>query len=187
VSTAIAASLKDRALAQHREDVARYEEEEAKRAAEEQTRALDSLYSALEKYVDADIDTVSVEWTNDGPVATVDDLVFAWRRGRFAEYHGARLHVAVPCNRSCDKGPVWEEVQSLSRLGAILDEPGGHRHVFDCLVQYDEEGEPTTDRDGNPLPPRQPSVITSAEDPAITAIKAMRAAIAKHFPDAAFE
>lgn len=89
------------------------------------------------------------------PTVVVDGLTFTVRDlygGR--EYSDQnRLHVLVPCARSCGNPVAVGTITSLLDLNRALSEPRQHD---DCLVEYDEDGEPTTDRDGNPLPPKRP-------------------------------
>lgn len=146
-------SLRDRAIAQAEADARAAEEREAKRTAQQKQISVEGFRQKLRKILQLDVDADRIGIENDAPIFCIEEgLVVSWRRTRFSESDYDRdLHVAVACSR-CGN-PVWESFNSLSSLGCELATET-HYHSHDCLVQYDEDGNPTTDRSGNPLPPR---------------------------------
>lgn len=163
-STSSGPTLQERA-AFAADRAAREAEEYARQRAESIRRSVVStLVQQVSKYLGVAVSDDDVTYTVDQapgfPSATVeiDDLTFGMYR--YASYSDREsLSVAVPCERGCGY-PVWSEITDyrLESLNRAITEP--QRHLHDCLVRYDEDGEPTTDRNGNPLPPRRPLVPT---------------------------
>jgi hypothetical protein len=165
-STSSALPLRERAIRARREREAALDAENAERQRSDLARKLDVLRIHLrDKLGITDGVTVSERRSrfdghviDVGPyvevVATVEDLNFTLRE-RSGDYRASleALHVQVPCERECGKD-LWYPVDSLVELGEALD--ADYSHKFACLQKFDEEGEPTTDREGNPLPPRGP-------------------------------
>lgn len=89
----------------------------------------------------------------------LSDLWFSVRRNLAGDKN--RVHVLVPCDHGCGK-ELWVEVDSLYSLGYALESEQVH-FGFNCLVQYGDDGEPTTDRFGNPLPAPQPPKPSALE------------------------
>lgn len=80
-------------------------------------------------------------------------------------YHGdLELALARQCVR-CGKD-VFVRVQNLAHLHELLTKTD-HDHG-NCLVQYDADGDPTTDRDGNPLPARGPFSEPAKKEPTLS-------------------
>lgn len=96
--------------------------------------------------------------------------------GMVKHYGDLILVVLRTCVR-CE-GPIWARADGLVGLHEALTTEHDHR---DCLIQYDDEGEPTTDRDGNPLPPRaerEPEVLVK-EPTAAQELESLIRAIAR--------
>lgn len=156
-STSGAPTLQQRAAERVRED----ELHEAKREAERSARARDSAVTILtiqvEKYLGVGVDPDAVRYDAGAlPSARIeiDGLTFAMFR--YPSYSDREtLSVAQPCTRGCGH-PVWVEISDyrLASLHRAITEPQTHLH--DCLIQYDDDGWPITDRQGNPLPPPTP-------------------------------
>jgi hypothetical protein len=159
-------TLGDRATKQFDEEVARAARESAERAAYERERSETDVLDALKRTLG--VETVEyVILDGETAIASVDGLRFRYYRPQHGERYWRELQVEMDCIR-CGKG-IWVSVYSLGQLGSLLQ--SDHDHGT-CLVQYDEDGEPTTDRDGNPLPPRAP------QPPRLSPEQKARAAIA---------
>lgn len=109
-------------------------------------------------------ETVEYRATAEGITFLLDDKPFS-----------AAVKVLVPCVRGCGED-LWIPVDSIEGLGLALLRTE-HEHDFACLQQFDDYGEPTTDRDGNPLPERKPAAPTlSPEQNARASIAAIETA-----------
>src|SRR6185369_3473345 len=113
--------------------------------------ALKELMGALQP-IAGDDGTVQITVDGNSPIATTaDGLRFSMRRPKWEDrLRFRRLHLAVECERHCGKD-LWVETDDLLSVGYALDSE--HQHDFGCLQQFDEYGEPMTDKQGNPLPP----------------------------------
>jgi phenylpyruvate tautomerase PptA (4-oxalocrotonate tautomerase family) len=153
-STPSAPTLRERALARAAEVEASIRAGREARRAEEALRRIQDVIRAAERHLGVDPQTVAVV-EHEIPMinyaiveyrATVDGLTFTLRpEDDFC--------LLVECTRGCGKD-LWVRIESLHALGVELS--AEHEHHFACLQQFDDEGETTTDRAGNPLPPRGP-------------------------------
>lgn len=156
-ATMDATSLRDRALELVRITEAELEERRIAEAREKFERVMKELLERVGALTGESTGPASVELTieNENPIATTaDGLRFALRKPAVAHRSGNwDLCVAVDCSRNCGK-PLWVMIgENLLSLGYVL--AVDHHHDFDCLQQFDEEGEPTTDRWGKPFPPHE--------------------------------
>jgi len=124
-----------------------------KQREEEDGVARNNLVHELQARLGVEVDPDEVMFEDEpfevmrGAWASVEGVVFGilWRHGhRF-------LAIERRCSR-CQRS-VWVEL-GWNWLSSLYDLLGraDHVHSHDCLVKYDSDGEPTTDRDGKPLP-----------------------------------
>lgn len=147
-------------------------EDEARRRAMKVTELRERMSAALGVAVsDADIICEST-WQMPPARVTVDGLAF----GACGGPYGGALQVATVCARRCGE-PLWVDLEmngnALARLHEVLRD-NAEVHGYDCLVKFDDDGEPITDRDGNPLPQRgtAPRLIKeNCEDRLINAVR----------------
>jgi len=153
-------TLRDYAIGAWQRQVEAQDAEAAEQRAADLRRRADVLLIALRDKLGVTENVLVGELAGKSPsgfVASVGDLRFTLKDLPYADsYHDRdRLHVAVPCSRGCGKD-LWVSVETLEELGGVLQEDASNTHNFHCLQQFDDEGEPTTDISGNPLPPRGP-------------------------------
>lgn len=152
-------TLRERAAqaAQQHTDAERRRDEEV--AQQRRVAAVRFLLKELETIGVQNVDDNGIRpeyvgYSVEGAYAEADGITFGISHGR---YPGAtkQLAVKVECVRGCGK-PLFVLVgyPKLVSLNGILTAKD-HDHGT-CLVQYDEDGERTTDEWGKPLPAREP-------------------------------
>lgn len=163
-STSSAPTLAERAVREFLDSVERADREERESERREFARKLDVLRIHLrDKLGMGDTESLQVTITSEVPsgffVTTADGIRFALHDLPYGDSYGRRekLHVAIRCDRGCGKD-LWHHVENLRDLGAALQPDATNVHNYACLMQYDDDGEPTTDVLGNPLPARAPFV-----------------------------
>ena len=205
MSTIIAApnmtGLRQRAVAEWQRKVDEYDADARTQQAADFKRKIDVLrYYLRDKIGLSDDDNIQVviaqSFPNGFVAVTADGLRFALKDLPYADCarDRERLHVSVECSRGCGKD-LWVNVESLPDLGAVLQPDATNTHEFGCLQKFGDDGEPTTDMMGNPLPERAPAMtdrdvaelnarlaietITVRADELTEAIRAEQAAIAE--------
>lgn len=165
-STSSAPTLAEMAIAEWQRSVDEQDAQEQRRRTVEFSRKLDVIVMYLRDKIGTTTETADIEPTSNGPVLTVDGLRFTLRDLPYADHcrDRERLHVSVPCSRGCGK-ELWVNVESMDQLGGVLQPDATNTHSFNCLQQFDDFGEPITDRNGNPLPPSIEGLIRN-ETPA---------------------
>jgi len=87
---------------------------------------------------------------------------FSYRR---ANRWTSDTHRELVVLRRCTKGclyPLWIDIESAGELLIALEDGEMQHHNWPCRVEYDDNGDPTTNDWGIPLPKRQPDVDWSA-------------------------
>lgn len=149
-------TLRDRAIAAAEARDAVYADVVARERREQLARLVDVLRIKLRDHLGIEsVDAITEPndpHTPDKPIALVDGIPFSLRDLPYADSYRDRdqLHVMVPCARKCGKD-LWVSVDSIEDLGDKLT--SRQEHGFACLEQFDDEGQPTTDKQGNPLGP----------------------------------
>lgn len=172
-NTSSAPTLRERAARALAEAV----DKEALALAEKAAADLRDNEQELLAQLSAKLGVLSVDYilAQDGHnIASVDGLRFSVRLPIWEDrLYIRRLHVETTCARGCREA-LWVEVSDMLSLGNAL--AGEHTHLHDCLVVYDENGDPVTDRDGKPLGPfsDRPRSMSAREkaDAAIARIEA---------------
>ena len=168
-------TLTERAVKAFDEHVARSEAESAQRAQSDRERSERDVREALTRLLGIDaLDYIEVVGESNVPiVAHVDGLAFRYWNPAWGDRYTHELQVAQTCVR-CGNA-VWVQTYSIEHLGSVLQSE--HQHDYGCLAQYDEDGEPITDADGKPLPPKaQRPRRLSPEEKAREAIAAIAVA-----------
>jgi hypothetical protein len=139
-------TLRERAIAAADRAEAERAACESKERADAERRARESLAEELRGQFG-----IEEALIGDDGVAQYEGLWFQMQQVAWDDRRRYRLHVLVSCKRDCGK-PLWVEVHGLLSLGYLLNTE--HTHDFGCLQQFDENGDATTDYNGNPLPPK---------------------------------
>lgn len=160
-----------------------YEEEQRVLTEEQQREACTALASGLNAVLrlEVPVGRVRIERPEDFnqwfPAVEFGGVTFArpyHARNGVSYRERQAIHVARPC-ADCGR-TMWVYADSAESLVSALEKEG--RHEFACRQQFDEDGEPVTDRFGNELPVRAPrEPVITAEDQYHNAARLYRALV----------
>lgn len=143
------------------EAMRRYREQNDREQAEHVEREIESaktlLVERMGSWLGIAIDPSAITVDLSVSVAAtveVEGFVFGLQRDLHNRYN-AVLVVRTVCARGCGT-PLWVDVQDSSLRSFWIAVSESNEHTHPCLQLFDDEGEPTTDVLGNPLPPREP-------------------------------